>query len=76
MKRIFLVFSLLMIFCLSLPAQAPPPPPPSPTGGGTNGPVGGESSLGSGIIILLAAAFAYYKRKIHGLQENLEDIES
>lgn len=67
MKRILLVCFFAIFVYFSLPAQVPPPPPPSSaSSGGTNGPVGGDTPIGNGILILIASSLIYLKHKSSG----------
>jgi hypothetical protein len=72
MKKAIILLSFVILGSMTLSAQAPPHPPSSADNGGTNGPVGGTGAPvdgGTGILLLLAAAYGI--RKVMGQKSKL-----
>jgi len=70
MKKILVITAILMISGFVLLAQAPPTPPSDPSNGGGGGPVGGGAPIGSGLVLLMAMAAGYGRKKVYDFRKS------
>ncbi len=76
MKRITVLIVFLLFSGMSMLAQDPPPPMPDlPPNELQNGPVGGGSPIGSGLVILLALGAGYGGKKVYDFRKKNNSLQ-
>jgi hypothetical protein len=74
MKKLYVMFIVVLLMTMSQGVIAQPPPPPLNPSGGSNDPVGSSGApVGDGVYILITLAAAYAGRKMYFLRTPSEE---